>query len=197
VLILFLPLKSKIWPFLAEALFLSLAAIIPLIGFQGGVLYGFTLMIYPLSMAILLPFFMGKYCFTRALSLTLCLGFLLTGLHEFWGFIRLDLGLYDNILALQSYHTWFTPLDHLYYLVIAILSLWISRFQKVKALGLFGWFLFGLALEWIIYPHLALNLFGPYDVARRLLWLPILMIIFYYGGKTVLKHSEERGYEKC
>jgi hypothetical protein len=186
ILVLYVPLRSKIWLPLTELSLIAVSVSLFFIRFSNAPdqpLYSLSLVAYPLSMAVMLPLFHRKYDFNRALALTLCLGFLLTGLHEVWGFVRLDLGFYDDVLALKSYAAWFTPLDHLYYVVVAALALWISRFSRFKALSLFGWFLLGLALEWIIYPNLALDSFGAWDIARRMLWLPILLIIFYKGGK--------------
>ena len=197
IVFLYVPFRSRIWLPLTELLLLAITFMLPFISFgiDQNSMFSFSIMIYPLSMVVMLPLFSRKYAFNRALALTLCLGFLLTGLHEFWGFVRLDLGFYDNVLALQKYAVWFTPLDHLYYVAVAAIALKISRFAKERALSLLGWFLLGLALEWIIYPNLSLHVYGPWDVARRLLWLPILTLIFYKGG--IGKHLSGIYYERA
>ncbi len=199
LLLMFIPeFKSRFWLIASESFLLILTAGLAYVRFSQDSGPGlFAVIFYPLSMAIMLPVFSRKYSLNRALALTMCLGFLLTGLHEVWGFIRLDLGLYDEILALKEYAVWFTPLDHLYFVAVGVMALWISRFNKYKVAELLGWFLLGLALEYIIYPHLALNLYGPWDVARRLIWLPILLFIFYRGGISDQDRFTKYGCSKC
>lgn len=148
-------------------------------------MYSFVLGFYPLMMAVMLPVLSLKYEFSRALALTFMLGFLFTELHEIVGFGKLYLGWFDNSLAKFEYWAWFTPLNHLYSVVVAALALKISRFQrKWIPLGLCA-FLLGIVLEIWIYPNLAYGVYDIWDFARRVVWLPIILLIFMKGGKKV------------
>lgn len=191
ILFLCVKMKARIWLPFFEAAFLGLAASLFFIRFSSdpSLMFSLSLAVYPLCMAVMLPIFSRKYDFNRALALTLCLGFLITGLQEIWGFIRLDLGMYDNILALEKYAAWYLPLNHLFYVAIGVISLWIARFSRKRVWDLLFWVTLGLLLEWIIYPNIQLGSYGLWDVARRVLWLPLLLLIFYRDG-TGLKTKD-------
>ena len=183
VLISRLDVKRKIWIVPVEIALLGLAAFL-MSGFSfaapgvaNPVLYSFALSIYPISMAIMLPVLCLKYSFARALALTLMLGFLLTELQEIVGFGRMYLGLWDNVLARRDYWVWFTPLNHVYSVFVACLALWISGVSRAWiVLVVFPSFLFGVLCELAIYPQLGYGTYDLWNLARRVVWLPILLL---------------------
>lgn len=182
-------IKRKIWVLPLEAGFLVLAAFLmsgfAWVGNEIGnpVFYAVSLGYYPLMMAVLLPPLCWKFGFSRGLALTFMLGFLLTELHEIVGFGKMYLGLWDNMLAQKEYWIWLTPLNHFYSIVVSVLALKISKFQR----SWISWgallFIVGIGLEIFIYSQLSFRSYDFWDVARRLVWLPILLGIFMFGGK--------------
>lgn len=182
-------IKRKIWIIPFEAGFLVLAAFLMSgFGWAGAgvinpVFYAVSLGYYPLMMAVLLPLLCWKFGFSRGLALTFMLGFLLTELHEIVGFGKMYLGLWDNMLALKEYWIWFTPFNHLYSVVVAALALKTANFQRSWAPWGIGLFFVGVLLEILIYSHLSFGAYDFWDVARKLVWLPILLGIFMFGGK--------------
>lgn len=182
-------IKRKIWIIPFEAGFLVMAAFL-MSGFEwvgagtiNPLLYAFALGYYPLMMAVLLPPLCWKFGFSRGLALTFMLGFLLTELHEIVGFGKMYLGLWDNMLALKEYWSWITPFNHFYSVVVAALSLKTVNFQRSWITWGALLFIVGVLLEILIYPQLSFGAYDFWDVARRLVWLPILLWIFMFGGK--------------
>lgn len=182
-------IKRKIWILPLEAGFLVLAAFL-MSGFEwietgviDPVFYAFALGYYPLMMAVLLPPLCWKFGFSKGLALTFMLGFLLTELHEIVGFGKMYLGLWDNMLAKKEYWIFITPLNHFYSFIVSVLALRISKFQKSRITWGALLFIVGIGLEIFIYPQLTFGAYDFWDVARRLVWLPILLGIFLIGGK--------------
>ena len=124
-----------------------------------------------------------KFGFSRGLALTFLLGFLLTELHEIVGFGKMYLGFWDEMLARKEYWSFFTPINHLYSIVVSALALKISNFQRSWITWGALLFIVGIGLELFIYPQLTFGAYDFWDVARKLVWLPILLGIFMFGGK--------------
>ena len=180
-------IKRKIWILPLEAGFLFMAVFL-MSGFEWAgainpVFYAANLAYYPLMMAVLLPPLCWKFGFSRGLALTFMLGFLLTELHEIVGFGKMYLGFWDDMLARKEYWSFFTPTNHLYSIVISVLALKISNFQRSWILWGALLFIVGVLLELWIYPQLTFGAYDFWDVARKLVWLPILLGIFIFGGK--------------
>jgi len=182
-------IKRKIWILPLEAGFLVLAAFL-MSGFEwvttGTInpqMYALSLSYYPLMMAVILPLSCWKFGFSRGLALTFMLGFLLTELHEIVGFGKMYLGLWDGMLAQKEYWSWITPFNHLYSVVVAALALKISKFQRSWILWGVLLFVVGVGLELFIHSQLTFGAYDFWDVARKLVWLPILLGIFLIGDK--------------
>lgn len=144
--------------------------------------YMVSLAYYPLIMAVMLPLLGYKFGLSKGLALTFMLGFLLTELHEIVGFGKMYLGLWDEVLARKEYWTWFTPLNHLYSVVVAALALRISNYQRTWIpLGI-CLFILGVLIEISIYPNLGFEIYDMWNVASRFAFLPILIVIFLKGG---------------
>lgn len=196
LLIAQIKIKRLRWIILIEISLLSLAGVMMLGGIswegnariQNPALYAISLGYYPLMMALLLPPLCLKFGFSRGVALTLMLGFLLTELHEIVGFGKIWLGQFDQVLAVREY--WdpvLTPLAHAYVVIVAYLALKVSRFQRNWAAigGLL--FFIGVLFEVMIYPELTYGVYDLWDVARRWIWLPLLLAIFILGGKRLGK----------
>lgn len=189
-------IKRLRWIMLIEISLLAVAGMMMLGGFrwegnariQNPALYTISLGLYPLMMAVMLPFLCLKFGFSRGVALTLLLGYLLTELHEIVGFGKLWLGQFDQILAVREY--WdpvFTPLSHAYVVIVAYLAVKVSHYQWGRAeIGVIL-FIYGVAGEIIIYPHLSYGVYDVWDVARRVIWLPLILAIFILGGKNIGK----------
>ena len=180
-------IKRKIWILPLEAGLLIMAAFL-ISGFEWAgtinpLMYAMSLSYYPLMMAVMLPSLCWRFGFSRGLALTLMLGFLLTELHEIVGFGKMYLGLWDNMLARKEYWSLITPLNHLYSVIVSVLALRISKFRRSWILWGALLFIAGVGLEILIYPHLTFGAYDFWDVARKLVWFPIILGIFLIGGK--------------
>ena len=150
----------------------------------------FTYIDYRLSKAFsLYPPFFGisllvinrKHNAGRTLILSLMMIFLLTELHEIPAFIRIYLGWYDNVNALEHYYNWFTPLNHAYSVVVGFMFFRIAKVKfNRKSVSIF---LFGILLSFILYPVREYRVLTLWEYVIRIFWLPILLKLVYMGEK--------------
>lgn len=183
-----LPLRGRRW-FIGTEVALAGLAVIVLLGppivedVQGAILC-----LYPVFVMLFLWVFTdlcGYQRFSRALALSLMLGFLITELHELPGFIKLYLHQFDKVLAQPHYLVWFTPLNHIYSVIVAFLA---ARMARLKA-GAWGPAALGFMGLWFFYPfyHFAIYV-GP---ARfflmaflcRLFTFFIVLVVFAVWGR--------------
>lgn len=135
--------------------------------------------LYPPFLAISLLVINRKHEAGRTLILSLMLVYLITELHEIPAFIRIYLGWYDNVNALKHYYNWFTPLNHLYSIVVGFM---FFRVAKVKFNRLsVSIFCFGLLLSFILYPVRIYRTLTPWEYVIRIFWLPILLYLVNLG----------------
>lgn len=135
--------------------------------------------LYPPIFAISLFVINRKHNPGRSLILSMILVYLITELHEIPAFIRVYIGWYDSVNALKHYYTWFTPLNHLYSIVVGYM---FFRVAKVKFnFDNLAIFLIGLIISFLLYPVRIYRVLTPWEYVIRLFWLPLLLCLVHKG----------------
>jgi len=145
--------------------------------------WSLSLSTYPVAMCIFLAVFYKKYKaqkFGLVLMLSLIATYLITELHELPAFIKMYFGLWDNIEALPQYFVWYTPLNHLYTVIIGAFGLKVGH---VKLKTFVPLFMTGAIATAIMYEWTQHGVYSIWIDLTRLVWIPVFCAIFYYGDK--------------
>jgi len=135
--------------------------------------------LYPPFLSISLLVIGRKHKPGRTLILSLMLIYLLTELHEVPAFIRIYFGWYDNVNALKHYYVWFTPLNHLYSIVVGYVFFKIAKVKlNEDSISLF---LVGLIVSFLLYPVRIYRTMTLWEYVIRVFWLPVLLYLVEMG----------------
>lgn len=135
--------------------------------------------LYPPFLGISLLLIRRKHKPGRTLILSLMLVYLITELHEIPAFIRIYLGWYDNVNALKHYYNWFTPINHLYSIVVGFMFFKIAK-VKLNRLSI-AVFSLGLLLSFVLYPVRIYRVMTYWEYVIRIFWLPIMLYLVKLG----------------
>lgn len=185
-----MPLKRKPWLYIIEGAAASifvLALFFPVFQLEvvvNPMLRNLALAEYILGFIIMLPLFSLKYKFPTALGLSLILFYVLTEIHEVYAFGKMYLGMFDNSVALQSYWVWYSPLNHLYGIVAGYLAVTVAKIKRSSFWFMLSLLLIGLLIEVLTYPLLIYGVYTFWEFGRRLIWIPILILMFMDWRRT-------------
>jgi len=136
---------------------------------------------YCFYLALALVILPRRYPLGKSVAISLMMIFLVSEFHEIPAFIQMYLGWFDTVNAKPEFLVWFTPINHLYSLVVAFL---MFRIAKIKV----DWgiiFVLGLSVfeTYLIYEIFKFNIYGFWQYLTRFVWIVAFLGILLMGEK--------------